>query len=82
MEKSLQGHQYPFQNICKCTIYTVELDSVEYLLKHYLKVIFIGLSNAKWPYLDLFCCQKIFKHLRAVGIASIIFLTMDEGNQA
>jgi hypothetical protein len=52
MEKSLLGHQYLFQKMCKYLFCTVELDSVEYLLKHYLKVIFSGLRNAKWPYLD------------------------------
>jgi hypothetical protein len=65
----------------KCPIYTVELVSVEYLLKHFLKVICSGLSNAKWSYLDLFCCLETFIHLRAVGMADIIFLTLDEGNQ-
>jgi hypothetical protein len=50
MEKSLQGYQYLFQKMCKCPIFNVELDLVEYLLKHYLKEIFSGLRNAKWPY--------------------------------
>jgi hypothetical protein len=63
-------------------IYTAELDSVEYLLKHYLKVIFSGLRNAKWPYLDLFYCLETFRRLRAVEMAGINFLTLDEGNQA
>ncbi len=71
MEKSLQGHQYLFQKMLKCPIYTVELDSVEYLLKHYLKVIFSGLRNAKWPYFDLFCYLKTFRHLWAEGMAGI-----------
>jgi hypothetical protein len=62
--------------MCKCPIYTVELDSVEYLLKHYLKVIFSGLRNAKWPYLDLFYCLETFRRLRAVGMAGIFFLTL------
>jgi hypothetical protein len=68
--------------MCKCSIYTVDIDSVEYLLNHYLKVIFSGLRNAKWPYLDMFCCLETFRHLRAVVMAGIIFLTLDEGNQA
>jgi hypothetical protein len=34
------------------------------------------------PILDLFCCQEIFSPLRAVGIAGIIFLTLDIGDQA
>jgi hypothetical protein len=63
-------------------MYTVELDSVKYILKHYLKVIFSGLRNARLPYLDLFCCLETFRHLRAVGVAGIIFLTLEEGNQA
>jgi hypothetical protein len=63
-------------------MYTVELDSVEYPLKHYLKIMFSGLRNAKWPYLDLFCCLETFRRLRAVGMAVIIFLTLDERNQA
>jgi hypothetical protein len=66
----------------KCLIYTVELVSVKYLLKHCVKVIFSCLRDAKWPYLDLFCCRDIFRHLRAVGMAGIIFVTLDEGNQA
>jgi hypothetical protein len=66
----------------KCPIYTVELDSVEYLVKHYLKVIFGGVRKAKWTYLDLFCCLETFRHLRAVGMAGIIFLTLDEEDQA
>jgi hypothetical protein len=73
MEKSLQGHQYLFQKMCKCQIYTVELDSVEYLLKNYLKVFFSCLRNAKWSYLYLFCCLETFRHLRAVGMAGINF---------
>jgi hypothetical protein len=81
MEKSLQGHLYLFQKMCKCPIYTVELDLVEYLFEHYLKVIFRGLRNAKWPYLDLFCCLETFRHLSAVGMAGIIFLALDEGNR-
>jgi hypothetical protein len=82
MEKSLLGHLYMFQKMCKFPSYTVELDSVEYLPKHYIKVIFSGLRNAKWHYLDLFCCLETFRHLRAVGMAGIIFLTLDENNQA
>jgi hypothetical protein len=82
MEKSLQGHQYLLQKMRKCPIYTVELDSVEYLLKHYLMVIFSGLRNAKSPNLDLFCFLDTFRHLRAVGMAGIISLTLDAGNQA
>jgi hypothetical protein len=66
----------------KCPIHTVELDLVEYLLKDYLKVIFNGLRNAKWPYLDLFCCLETFRHLRAVGMESMIIFSLDEGNQA
>jgi hypothetical protein len=72
MEKSLR----------KCIIYTVKLVSLEYILKHFLKVIVSGLRNAKWPNLDLFCCLETFIHLKAVGMAGIIFLTLDEGNQA
>jgi hypothetical protein len=72
MEKSLQGYNYLFQKMRKCPIYTVELDSDEYLLKHYVKVIFSRLRNAKWPYLDLFCCLKTLIHLWAVGMAGII----------
>jgi hypothetical protein len=82
MENSLQGHQYLFQKMRKCSIYTVELDSVEYILQHYLKVIFSGFRNAKWTYSDLFCCRETFRYLRAVGMAGIIFITLDEGNQA
>jgi hypothetical protein len=70
----MQGHQYLFQKVRKFLVYTVELDSVEYLLKHYLKSIFSDLRNAKWPYLDLFCCLETFRHLRAVGMAGIIFV--------
>jgi hypothetical protein len=66
----------------KCPIYIVELGAVKYIFKHFLKVIFSGLRNAKRPYLDLFCCLETFLHLRAVGMAGIIFLTFDEGKQA
>jgi hypothetical protein len=66
----------------KCPIYTVKLVLVEYLSKHFLKVISSGIGNAKWPYLDLFSSLETFRHLRAVGMAGIIFLTFDEGNQA
>jgi hypothetical protein len=43
-----------FQKMSKCPIYTVELVSVKYLFKHFLKVISSGIRNAKWPYLDLY----------------------------
>jgi hypothetical protein len=82
MEKSLQGHQYLFQKMRKCLIYTADLVTGKYPLKHYLKVIFSCLRDAKWPYLDLFCCLETFRHLRAVGMLGIIFVTLDEGNQA
>jgi hypothetical protein len=42
-----------FQKMCKCPIYTVELDSDEYLPKHYLKVIFSGIGavyTSDFPY--------------------------------
>jgi hypothetical protein len=82
MEKSLQGHQSISVPKDAQISNLKELVSVEYLLKNYLKVIFSGLRNAKWPYLDLFCCLETFRHSRAVGIADNIFLTLDEGNQA
>jgi hypothetical protein len=82
MVKSMQGHYYLFHVMRICIIYTVKLVSVEYIFKHYLKVIFSGLRNANWPNLDLLCCLDTFIRLRAVGMAGIIFLTLDEGNQA
>jgi hypothetical protein len=51
----------------------------------YLRCLYVpysGLRTAKWPYLDLFCCLETFRHLRAVGMAGIIFLTLVEGKQA
>jgi hypothetical protein len=64
-----------------CPIYTVELVLLEYIFKHFLKVVCSPIRNAKWPYLDLFCCLETFRHLMAVGMAGIIFLTLDEGIQ-
>jgi hypothetical protein len=67
-------------NTCykRCTnVQYIQLVLVEYISKPFLKVISSSIRNAKWPYLDLFSSLETFRHLRAVVMAGIIFLTLD-----